>query len=213
MKQVVTHVTPVPAAVPLLRAKTVDQLAEWAVTPKAVETAELVVCELATNAVRASRLQDEYIAIRLSATNGTVIIEVWSRNDDAEPRLVHPDEDSETGRGLAIIGALSTRWDAYRAQRGGIVVWAQFPGAILPEPGALADATPLSVRVAHRIPDPDPDLPAVEFNNDPDLLARVADRLRALDPWHDSPATPISATAPVFVASAPNTQKEGRDPS
>jgi anti-sigma regulatory factor (Ser/Thr protein kinase) len=192
----VTRLPPTADAVPVVRKRTVQVLRQWSVDPEAVETAELVVSELVTNAVKVSRPDDEYIAVRLSAINGTIAVEVWSQPDATEElRAIHAGEDSESGRGLSIVEALCSRWDAYRAATGGVVVWARFPGAILPTPSAT-DATPLPTREARPVPDPErdpvrihrPGLPG-EYSTDPVVVARVAERLRALFPWHERQAT------------------------
>ncbi|OHV56496.1 ATP-binding protein [Pseudofrankia sp. BMG5.36] len=188
----VTRLPPTPAAVPVVRARTVQRLRGWSVDPDAISIAELIVSELVTNAVKVSRPDDEFIAVRLSAINGMVIVEVWSRPDATELHAMHPSEDSESGRGLSIVEALATRWDAYHAESGGVVVWARFPGSILPEPDAFSDATPLPTREAQPVPEP---LWPVEFTTDPAIVARVAERLRALHPWHARPTTDIDESA------------------
>nr|WP_322759558.1 hypothetical protein [Frankia sp. Cr2] len=59
--------TPTVAAVSDIRAEAVRSLRAWSVDTQAVEIAELV-----TNAVRASRrVSDKFIAVRLSARDGT----------------------------------------------------------------------------------------------------------------------------------------------
>lgn len=187
----VTRLPPTVEAVPVVRKRTIQILRQWSVDPEAVETAELVVSELVTNAVKVSRPDDEFIAVRLSAINGSIAVEVWSQPDATEElHAIHPGEDSESGRGLSIVEALCSRWDAYRAATGGVVVWARFPGSILPTPSA-PDATPLPTREARPVPDPEPRsvTPFVEYSTDPAVVARVAERLRALFPWHERQAT------------------------
>jgi anti-sigma regulatory factor (Ser/Thr protein kinase) len=186
--QVVTRFAPIPAAVPVVRARTIEMLTAWRVDTDAVRVVELVVSELVTNAVTISRPDDEFIAVRLSIAGSHVAVEVWSRPDATEVRAQHPSEDSETGRGLALVEALSSRWDAYRAESGGVVVWAQVPASVRPaqrttgpgvtpmprrEPKAVtysqpAPAAPRSVAI--------PGVPAViEWSTAPEVLARVAD--------------------------------------
>src|SRR5262245_42254124 len=178
----VVHFAPSAAAIPVVRAGTVRLLKLWRVEPEAIATAELVVSELATNAIKASDPRFDFVAVRLTATAGHVVVEVWSRPDAFEIWAMRPSEDNESGRGLAIVEAVATRWDAYRAKNGGIVVWARFPGAIIPAPRADHDATPLPTREVQPVPEP---LWPVEFTTDPAVIARVADRLRALHPWHE----------------------------
>ena len=180
-----------PESIPRLRGWTVGTLREWRVDAGATETAELVVAELATNALRVSTPvvetnepdsgdADEFVAVRLSVGDGRVMVQVWDRDDSAMPRRSVAGLWDESGRGLALVEALCDRWSAYRAASGGKVVWAQFPGVVLPEQRP-AHAAPLQRRVSREIPAP---LYPVRFSDDPEVLRRVADRLRALDPWH-----------------------------
>jgi len=184
----VVRFAPTAAAVPVVRARTVETLMGWLVDRTAVEVAELVVSELVTNAVQASRPENEFIAVRLSITSGDVVVEVWSRADSTEPRVLHPDADSETGRGLALVEALSARWDAYRAKSGGVVVWAQFPGNVLSgqrssDEAPMPKRTPRPVAAPASVTTP----PVIRYSTEPEVVARVADRLRALYPWHEGP--------------------------
>ncbi|WP_198152782.1 ATP-binding protein [Pseudofrankia sp. DC12] len=112
-------------AVPAVRKGTVETLTAWSVDADAVAVAETVACELVANGVQASKPGDEYGAVRLTASNGTVVIEVWNRDHGSVPRLTPPDVDSETGRGLQLVDALCSQWHSYRAASGGIVVRAE----------------------------------------------------------------------------------------
>jgi anti-sigma regulatory factor (Ser/Thr protein kinase) len=185
----VAHLSPRDAAVPVVRAEAVETLTAWSVNRQAIEIAALVVSELVTNSVRASRPEDKVVAVRLSTASGNVLVEVWSRPDATLPTVQRPDEDSETGRGLGLVEALTDRWGAYRATSGGIVVWARFPGAIVPVQRSR-DEPPLPERTPRPVPEPTaaparaPGLPAITFSTDPAVIARVAERLHALDPWH-----------------------------
>ncbi|WP_239377515.1 hypothetical protein [Frankia sp. Cj5] len=99
------------------------------------------------------------------------------------------DGDSETGRGLGIVEAPTDRWGSYRATSGGIIVWARFPGAVVPTQ-RHHDEPPLSERTPRPVPEPTaapacaPGLPDITFSTDPAVVARVAVRLRGLDPWY-----------------------------
>jgi anti-sigma regulatory factor (Ser/Thr protein kinase) len=174
---------PIPAAVPVVRARTVEMLMAWSVDAEAVAVVELVTSELITNAVRASRPDDEFIAARLSLTTGGVVVEFWSRPDATEVCAQYPSEDSETGRGLALVEALSSRWDAYQAESGGVVVRAQIPANVLPVQ-LVPDATPMPRREPRTVPVSAPvtSPSVIEWSTAPDVLARVAERLRAKFP-------------------------------
>ncbi|CAO5151973.1 serine/threonine-protein kinase RsbW [Frankia sp. AiPs1] len=173
----VAHFPSTTAAVPKVRRSTVHMLTTWSVDPDAVSVAEVVVCELASNAAKAS-YPDDVMAIRLTATSGSVLIEVWDSND-AGPRITDPNTDSEDGRGLLMVGALSSRWSWYRAKTGGKVVWAQIPGGLRPEPTDRDAAMPTRAPTVG----PEPTEP-VTYRTDPETLQRVADALRGLDTWH-----------------------------
>lgn len=118
-----------PGAVPCARLHTRLVLAEWGLKALA-DTAELIVSELITNAVRASaglpEAQHSLPTVRmwLSADVERVLVQVW----DADHQLPEPEQpglDAEHGRGLLLVEALSEAWGAYRPQRSiGKIVWA-----------------------------------------------------------------------------------------
>ena len=185
IRQATARLTPVPGSVPAIRAATVQKLAEWCVNEGAVSVAELVVCELVTNAVRVSAPGGTSVRVRLSITHGRVMVEVWSRPDDTLPAIQNPDVESENGRGLAIVQALSGRWDAYLAESGGVVVCAEFPGRVVPVQRSHPDASELPTREPKPFPTLDADdsetagkLRAINFSDDSAVIARVALLLR-----------------------------------
>jgi len=85
---------------------------------------ELVVSELVTNAVAASRSLEWVFPVRLwlFSDRTQVLIAVW----DSNPRLpvrIDANELAESGRGLQLVEALTTQWDAYATpQPGGKIV-------------------------------------------------------------------------------------------
>ena len=84
-------------------------------------TAELLVSELVTNAVRYAQGK---IELRLILERG-LVCEVLD-DSAALPRLRHPDESDERGRGLQVVSQLAQRWGARRAAAGK-VVWCELP--------------------------------------------------------------------------------------
>jgi hypothetical protein len=105
-------------------------LAEWDLKALA-ETAELIVSELVTNAVRASaalpgrRLGLPTVELWLSAGHERVLIEVWDA-DERMPVCEQPDPDAEHGRGLLLVAVLSEEWGTRRpAGHPGKIVWAR----------------------------------------------------------------------------------------
>ncbi len=84
-------------------------------------TAELLVSELVTNAVRYAQGK---IGLRLILEAG-LVCEVMDESA-ALPRLRHPDDSDERGRGLQVVSQLAQRWGARRAATGK-VVWCELP--------------------------------------------------------------------------------------
>ena len=115
-----------PSAVPCSRLHTRAVLWEWGLGRD--EGAELVVDEIVTNAVQASRSLSLPVAVRLwlFSDRERLLIMVW----DASPNPpVRPDpeaeEISESGRGLMLVEAISERWSWYVTKLPwGKVVWA-----------------------------------------------------------------------------------------
>jgi anti-sigma regulatory factor (Ser/Thr protein kinase) len=94
-----------PNAVPCARLHASLVLAEWGLKALA-ETAELIVSELVTNAVRASAALPERqhslptVRLWLSADHNRVLIQVKDA-DEWTPVCQQPDPDAEHGRGLS----------------------------------------------------------------------------------------------------------------
>jgi serine phosphatase RsbU (regulator of sigma subunit)/anti-sigma regulatory factor (Ser/Thr protein kinase) len=93
-------------------------LRQWGLADQ-MPVAELVVSELVTNAVRYAQ---GTIGLRLVFERG-LFIEVID-DSAAVPRLRHPDEDDERGRGLQVVSQLAHRWGTRRAGTGK-VVWCE----------------------------------------------------------------------------------------
>jgi len=90
----------------------------WGLT-ELIPTAELLVSELVTNAVRYAQGK---IGLRLILERG-LVCEVLDESA-ALPRLRHPDDSDERGRGLQVVSQLAQRWGARRAAAGK-VVWCE----------------------------------------------------------------------------------------
>ncbi|WP_406144784.1 ATP-binding protein [Streptomyces sp. NBC_01012] len=134
-----------PHAVALARLHTVDVLSGWGVSSDVVETAKLLVSELATNAVRhseegeaptlpfSSQSTVQTFELLLEVSPDAVRLSVWDR-DVRPPVLKEVGVDATGGRGIFIVAAMSSNWGYYLA-RGlpGKVVWAET---------ALAPASP-----------------------------------------------------------------------
>jgi anti-sigma regulatory factor (Ser/Thr protein kinase) len=132
----------VPAAVGHSRELVRLGLDRWGLASLAAD-AEMVVSELATNAIQATGLTNtdatwndvgDAVAafhVRLLLFEASIVIEVWDGNPAAPVPQDVTGED-EGGRGLLIVAMLSTRWDWFAAPHGGKVVSAEC--AIPPRP-------------------------------------------------------------------------------
>lgn len=121
----VLDVGALPTAPRRARAWTRRVLREWQL-PVLSDTAELVVSELTTNAMLASRrLCRPFIRLTLTLDHGELAISVHDCCTSApEPRNAR--EEDEDGRGLLLVEALSSRSGWYTSDDGtpGKVVWA-----------------------------------------------------------------------------------------
>jgi anti-sigma regulatory factor (Ser/Thr protein kinase) len=118
-------------AVPSARLHARHVLCEWGLAA-AGDAAELVVSELVTNGVQASRAMT-HAAIRLwlASDRAQVVICVWDASPQPPVRM-DPAEDAEHGRGLLLVEAVSKQWGWFPAEPGaaqadrhhGKVTWA-----------------------------------------------------------------------------------------
>lgn len=173
----------VPSAVGCSRMFIRQALQCWKV-PYCIDVAELVVSELVTNAVKATGIADPHskwtvvkaehvIGVQLRIIDARLYVEVWDRSTDA-PVKKNPDDDTEGGRGLVLIEALTERWDVYRPEAGGKVVWAEVSLSEPPEPPPHP-AMPVRVPGETRPPGG-----RMEKTASTALLQRVLDGLRQL---------------------------------
>ncbi len=111
--------TPEPRAAKIARSAAIASLTEWKV-PELLDITELLVSELVTNAIRYAATPFE-LAIRQG--RDALYVEV-SDDDSRVPRLLHPTDDDEGGRGLQLVAELATNWGA-RPTSTGKTVWFQ----------------------------------------------------------------------------------------
>ncbi|MEU2429684.1 ATP-binding protein [Streptomyces sp. NPDC007861] len=128
---------PTPVAVPTARRQVREAIAAWpAVTAasEAIQTVELVVSELVTNAVRYAGHQPISIVVQFCAAALRVEVSDGSRT---LPKPALPDEDSEGGRGLFLVGVLADRFGTAPTDSGKCC-WAEIDMAAPPPAGAAA---------------------------------------------------------------------------
>jgi anti-sigma regulatory factor (Ser/Thr protein kinase) len=86
-------------------------------------TAELLVSELVTNAVRYSeRVNASLISLSLRHFSRRLLIEVYDADEDP-PVWSLADDYAESGRGLVLVDALSMEWSYFFPPDGGKVVY------------------------------------------------------------------------------------------
>ena len=113
------------SAVPCARLHARQVLWEWGIGNLG-DSAELLVTELITNAVTASREagRDSAVRLWLLSDSAQILILVW----DASPRppvLTDASDEAEHGRGLMLVNAVSEQWGWYlREDSDGKFVWA-----------------------------------------------------------------------------------------
>ncbi|MFI1169846.1 SpoIIE family protein phosphatase [Streptomyces sp. NPDC020801] len=131
-----------PAAVAPVRTACVRRLTEWGLEQVAF-TAELILSELITNAIRYGA---EPVAVRLLRTvpisgpaPGTLILEV-SDGSSTSPRLRRAKVTDEGGRGLFLVARFAERWGT-RYTPTGKVIWAEqsLHGGATPEAEGLGE--------------------------------------------------------------------------
>lgn len=112
-------------AVPCARLHTHTVLYEWGIADL-VGDAELIVSELATNALKASQSLQEIrpFALCLRSDYTRLIIELWDHSP-SDPRSALAGGGGEGGRGLLVVEALSARWGCQRTGYATKVVWAE----------------------------------------------------------------------------------------
>jgi anti-sigma regulatory factor (Ser/Thr protein kinase) len=122
-RQLQTHLplAALPSAVACARGHARAVALEWNLPPGQADTAELIVSELITNAIRASvqrtPVGPPVVRLWLARDQDSVVIRVW----DASPQMpVRRDAgpDDEAGRGLLLVDALSTGRGAYQQDDG-----------------------------------------------------------------------------------------------
>jgi anti-sigma regulatory factor (Ser/Thr protein kinase) len=102
------------------------KLSAWGYA-RAVDEAQLIVSELATNAVVATKDEAAVIRIYMALMSETIILGVIDHAEGSPQLAEQVDETDISGRGLHILAALSLRWgyDQLRPIERGKMVWAE----------------------------------------------------------------------------------------
>ncbi|MEU3701354.1 ATP-binding protein [Streptomyces anulatus] len=134
----------VPRARALLRAK----LGEWRVGQEAVETAELLLSELVTNAVRVAVPGDRMVGVRIECREHGVWLRLEvSDAGEGRPVVRWPGESETGGRGLLIVDALAFCWGVKERPAGiGKTIWAEIvtPAVVAVPAPRVADPSVMS---------------------------------------------------------------------
>ncbi len=113
-------------AVPCARLHAKQVLWEWGLSAVS-ENAELVLSELVTNAIQVSLSAERILPVRLwlSSDRSRLLIQVQDTSHHCPPASTGADDQDESGRGLLIVDAISTKWGWHiREDRRGKIVWA-----------------------------------------------------------------------------------------
>ncbi|GAA1675474.1 hypothetical protein GCM10009733_085660 [Nonomuraea maheshkhaliensis] len=91
-------------------------------------TAELVISELATNAIRHTRSGQTAgrFGVTLHAGTALLIVAVHDEGGPSTPHLRQADNTDQSGRGLHLVDSLATRWGVH-GDEAGRTVWALIP--------------------------------------------------------------------------------------
>lgn len=113
-------------SVPRSRAALHAVLGSWGVGQDVLESAELVLSELVTNALRVPVPRDRHVGVRIarSPADGLLRLEV-SDAGSGRPEVRAPGDEETGGRGLLLVEALAHRWGVEERAAGiGKTVWA-----------------------------------------------------------------------------------------
>jgi serine/threonine-protein kinase RsbW len=114
----------VPASAAALRSHLTADLAELPLSPALIDDVVLVATELVTNAIRHGEpLSGGQVTVTWQVVDREVLIRVTDGGAASRPRVRHPSPRETSGRGLALVEALATRWGVDDTPNG-TTVWA-----------------------------------------------------------------------------------------
>ncbi|WP_406085003.1 ATP-binding protein [Streptomyces virginiae] len=142
-----------PRSVPRARAALHAVLGDWGAGEEALQTAELVLSELLTNALCVRVPSDRQVGVRIahSMADGLLRLEV-SDAGEGRPEIRSPGPDDMDGRGLLIVDALTHRWGV-SPRLGGIgkTIWAELKAPDLRAGAEVAEMAAVTVRVGQSV--------------------------------------------------------------
>lgn len=110
----------VPRAAGEARAFTASVLGSWDLS-HLVETAELLVSELITNAVKHAGADIPPVILAITCADA-LLVQVWDASDVPAVHRQVADDDVD-GRGIGLVDALSKEWGCDVLDTGGKIVW------------------------------------------------------------------------------------------
>ncbi|MBD3008636.1 ATP-binding protein [Streptomyces sp. 5-10] len=115
------------SSVSTVRAAVRERLGAWGVSAAVCDDALLVVSELVTNVI--THTVSDHLECRLSLRAELLRLEVEDEiRAHTLPAPRTPDPDEHCGRGLLLVGAVSSAWGVTDAPHGaGRIVWAELP--------------------------------------------------------------------------------------
>jgi anti-sigma regulatory factor (Ser/Thr protein kinase) len=116
------QLSPTPRGARLARLLATEQLRTWGLPS---HPAELIVAELAANAVTHGRVPGRDFRLLLYVVGDTLRIEVTDTRGDRLPYPQHAATDAESGWGLLLVEALADRWGVVPGPPPRKTVWAE----------------------------------------------------------------------------------------
>ncbi|MCY0927570.1 ATP-binding protein [Streptomyces sp. H27-H1] len=142
-----------PWSVPRARAALHAVLGDWGAGDDLLHTAELVLSELVTNALRVRVPADRQVGIRIahSSAAGLLRLEV-SDAGSGWPERTYPATEDEHGRGLQVVDTLSHRWGVSPRPGGiGKTVWSELKAPALTPAPHTRQLAAIAIRAGHQI--------------------------------------------------------------
>ncbi|MFI1022676.1 ATP-binding protein [Streptomyces olivaceus] len=189
-------------SVPRARALLNAVLGDWGVGQETLDSAELVLSELVTNAVRVPVPSGRRIGVRItrSAADGLLRLEV-SDAGGGVPEVRQPERDETGGRGLLLVAALAHRW-GHEKRAGGIgkTVFAELKAADIVAEPAVREVAAVMVGAGQQVRVKTVWRTVVDVRRDQRAPAGSSVLLR----FDDGLALRVTATEPLAVRTVPD---------